>query len=154
MRKKIVTDDSQMTFFDILSRELETQVSALPGRLNVNLALNLSLKSALRSAPKSRDMVADEMTQLLGVEIAIGTINNWVADSHPHRIPVEYLPAFCVATCSTEPLEVLNTAAGVFTVRGPDALRAEMQRDQESKKAIDKRIRQKEALIRALEGKP
>jgi len=45
-------------------------------------------------------------------------------------------------------------SAGVFTVRGPDALRAEMQKDVEIRKGIDKRIRQKEALIKVLEGKP
>lgn len=154
MRKKLVTDNNQLTIFDILSREREEAVSALPGRLNVSAALNTALKSALRNAPKSRESVADDMTELLGIEITVGQINNWVADSHPHRMPADYLAAFCVATDSRQPLDVLNAASGVFTVRGPDALRAEMQKDVEAKKAIDQRIRQKEALIKALEGKP
>jgi len=154
MRKKLVSDDGQLTIFDILSRERDEVISTLPGRLNVSIAFNAALKSALRSAPKSREAVADEMTDLLGVEIAVGQINNWVADSHPHRMPAEFLSAFCTATNCNEPLEILNTSAGVFTVRGPDALRAEMQKDVEIRKGIDKRIRQKEALIKVLEGKP
>jgi len=150
-KKSLVTDQSQMSLFDLLKHDRELREETAPGRLNIAARLMAAVKLAIKDAPKSRETLADELTELMGYEITVHMINSWVADSHPHRIPAEVIPALCVATGSNEPLRIQAEAAGLFTLDGPDALRSEMQKDIEMKRRIERNIRQKEALLKALE---
>ncbi len=149
--KRIVSDDNQMSLFDLLSQERIERAKTTPGRLCISARLMAAVKLAIKQAPKSRETLCDEMADMVGAEITIHMVNSWCADSHPHRLPAEYLPALCAACGSTEPMRIMAEASGLFALPGPDALRADMQRDVEQKRELDKRIRQKEALIRALE---
>lgn len=141
-----------MSLFDLLRAEKEERAASQPGRLCVSGRLMAAVRRAIKQAPKSRETLADEMSDLTGADITVAMINNWTAESHPHRIPAEYLPAFCTATGDHEALRILNETSGVFMVKGPDALRADVQKDLETKRDLDRRIRQKEALIKELEG--
>jgi hypothetical protein len=141
----------QMNLFDLLSQNKEERAAVQVGRLCVSARLLAAVKLALKQAPKSRETIADQMTELSGFDVTVCMINNWCADSHPHRMPAELLPALCSVTGCTEPIRLIAEASGLFTLDGPDALRADMQKDVELKRDIDKRIRQKEALIKALE---
>lgn len=150
--KKIVTDPAQMTLFDLLSQTRAERDAVAPGRLCISARLMAAVRAAVKQAPKSRETLADEMAELTGADITVHMINSWCAESHPHRLPAEFLPALCAASGSTEPMQIMAEASGLFALPGPDALRADMQHDLEQKREIDKRIRQKEALIKALEG--
>lgn len=150
--KKIVTDPSQMSLFDLLSQNKAERDEVAPGRLCISARLMSAVRAAVKQAPKSRETLADEMAELTGAEITVHSINSWCAESHPHRLPAEFLPALCASTGSTEPMRIMAEASGLFALPGPDALRADMQRDVERKKELDRQIRQKEALIKALEG--
>lgn len=149
--KKIVDDPSQMSLFELLSQKKTECAAVQPGRKCVSAQLMASARVAIKAVPKSRETLADDMTNLTGQEVTVHMINSWCADSHPHRLPAEFLPALCEATGSIEPIRILAEASGLFTVQGPDALRADMQRDVERKRELDRQIRQKEALIKALE---
>ena len=149
--KKIVTDPSQMSLFDLLSQNKAERDAVQPGRLCISARLMAAVRTAVKQAPKSRETLADEMAELTGADITVHSINSWCAESHPHRLPAEFLPALCAATGSTEQMQIMAEASGLFALPGPDALRADMQRDVERKKELDKQIRQKEALIKALE---
>jgi hypothetical protein len=151
--KRIVDDYKQMSLLDLLLAERDELTSKRAGRMCISAKLLAAVKKAIKEAPKSRDSLADEMTELSGAEITVHMINSWCADSHPHRLPAEFIPALVSATGNSEPLRIMCEATGLFTVAGPDALRAEMQKDVEAKRKIEKDIRQKEALIKALEGK-
>lgn len=146
---------NQLSLFDLLSRgREERQAAPVEGDMNIHVRLRVALSSALKTAlPKSRWEIAGEMSHLLGVEISKYQIDAWVCESKDgHRIPAEYAPAFCQATGSLEPLQVLNDACKVFTVKGPDALRADIRRDEESIKAKQRELKKKVALLGALEG--
>ncbi|HXE96785.1 MAG TPA: hypothetical protein VN642_10290 [Dongiaceae bacterium] len=143
--------NSQMNLFDLLSLDKAERSATLPGRMGIASQLLAAVKTAIKAAPKSRETLADEMTELTGVEITVHMINGWMADSHPHRLPAEFLPALCSATGSTEPLRIIAEASGLFTLAGPDALRADLQKDVEHKREIERKIKRKEALIKALE---
>ena len=145
-------DNGQLSLLDLLTHDREERIATIPGRLCVSARLLAAVKYAIKQAPKSRETLADEMTELLGVEVSVHMINAWCADSHPHRLPAEFLPALCSATGSTAPLRIMAEAAGLFALEGPDALRSEMQHKLEAKRVLDKEIRRTEALIRALEG--
>jgi hypothetical protein len=149
---KTVSETLQMSLFDLLSQDRAERAETAPGRLCISARLMTAVKLAVKQAPKSRETLCDEMSLLAGVDITINMLSSWCADSHPHRLPAEYLPALCAATGSTEPMRIMAEASGLFALPGPDALRADMQRDVERKRELDRKIRQKEALIKALEG--
>ena len=150
-KQKIVTDTSQMSLFDLLSQNKAERDEVAPGRLCISARLMAAVRQAVKQAPKSRETLADEMAELTGADITVHMINSWCADSHPHRLPAEFVPALCAASGCTDPMRIMAEASGLFALPGPDALRADMQRDVERKKELDKQIRQKEALIKALE---
>jgi hypothetical protein len=92
----------------------------------------------------SRAQVAARMTDLLGEEITLSMLNNWTATSHPHEMPLSYLPAFIRATGGQRrTAELLSKHAGLFLLPGPEALRAEIQRidEQLQKLKIEKQKR-------------
>lgn len=156
-QQSLAESANQLSLFDLLAQEQAARVDE-PGESSMNIrarlrvALALALKTAL---PKSRWEIAGEMSHLLGVEISKYQVDSWVCESKEgHRIPAEYIPAFCQATGSHEPLKVLNDACKVFTLKGPDALRADIRRDEESIKAKQREMKKKVALLSALEGKP
>ena len=151
-KQNLVTDSRQLSLFDLLKQEQEQRGTSRPGRLNVSARIDAAILTAIRNAPKSRQIIAEEMTELLGLEITDDKLYNWTAGSHPHRMPGEYYAAFCVATGDHELLRIQAEAAGLYTLKSPDALRADVMKDIEHKRELDKKIKAKEALIKALEG--
>ena len=152
IKQSLVT--GQMNLFDLLSQEKEERTATAVGRLNISARLNTAVRHALKHAGKSREIVADVMTELLGYEVKVTTISNWVAESHSHHIPAEYLPAFCEATKNNEPMRILAEASGLFTLPGPDALRAEIQKLDEEEKRVAAEKRKHKLLLQSLESKP
>ncbi len=150
--KKSVIDERQMTLFELLSAEREERSESAQGALCVSARLMVAVKAAIKQAPKSRETIADEMAFLTGAEISVHSINSWVAESHPHRLPAEYLPALCRACGSTEPMRVLADAAGLYALQAPDALRAEIQQFDEAEAQARAEKRKRKALLAVLEG--
>ena len=142
-----------MSLFDAIRQEMENARSApIPGSLNIKYQVIAALTDALRHAGKSREQIADEMTVYTGEEITVHMINAWVCQSKEnHRFPLEYLPAFRRATDNLEPLNVASRACGAFTLRGPDALRADIRKIEEKKQAKKAEEKELEAEKRRLE---
>ncbi len=154
-RKRLDTQPNQLSLLDLLEKEVEER-SAEPGEgsLNIHIKMKAALSLALKQAlPKSRYHVSADMSHTLGIEISKYMIDSWVADSKAHKIPAEYIPAFCTSTGSILPLQVLSDPCKVFTVQGPDALRAEIQKDDEEIKLKRQDKKKKETLLAALELK-
>ncbi|MEB3167891.1 MAG: hypothetical protein VKK97_04075 [Synechococcaceae cyanobacterium] len=137
---------------DVLIQEREERQATAPGRLCVSAKLMLAVREAIKNAPKSRETLADELTMLTGQPISVHQVNNWTAESHPHRLPAEIIPALVASTGSIEPLRVLAEAAGVFTLPGPDALRAEVQKLREEEHKIATERKRRELFLREMEG--
>ncbi|MBT0664735.1 hypothetical protein KI809_10530 [Geobacter pelophilus] len=161
-KQKTDTPAGQLSLFEaIIMQEISVQNSPVPGSLNMRHQIIAALKYALRHAGKSREQVADEMTNLTGEVITDDMISTWLASSKPkHRFPLEYLPAFRRATGCMEPLNVTSRACGAFSLPGPDALRADIRKLDEQKqvkkeeeKAIDAAKRRLETLLQEVEGK-
>lgn len=143
-----------MNLFDLLTQDQAERSATTPGRLCVSARLLAAVKLAIKQAPKSRETIADQMTELSGTEVSVAMINNWTAESHPHRMPAELLPAFCAATGSTQPLRIMAEVSGLFTLPGPDALRAEIQKLDEEEKRVAAEKRKHKLLLQTLETKP
>ncbi len=145
-------DTNQMSLFEQLSQEREARIETAPGRLCVSARLMTAVKAVIKAAPKSRETLADELSFLTGAEISVHMVNGWVAESHPHRLPAEFLPALCSACGSTEPLRVLADAAGIFALEAPDALRAEIQQYAEAESQARAEKAKRKALLALIEG--
>lgn len=150
-RERFVTSAGQLGLFDLLQLERSERAEMQPGRLCVSSRLMAAAREAIRQAPKSRETMADEMTILTGQTVTVHMINSWVAESHPHRLPAELLPALCVSSGSMEPLRVLAEVAGLFTLPGADALRAEVQKLREQEARISSERKRRETFLRELE---
>lgn len=151
-RKKIDNHGpQQMSLFDLLRAGQETHAAQAPGRLCCSAKLRAAVGAAIKAAPKSREAIADEMAQMTGAAISVHNLNSWTAESHPHRMPAEYVPAFCVATGSIEPIRVLAETAGVYTLPGEDALRSEVQKLREQERQIAAERRKRELFLKEME---
>ena len=151
-KQKIVSDAAQMSLFDLLTQQREERVEQPCATLCVSARLLAAVKVAIKQAPKSRETMADEMSLLTGAEISVHMINSWVAESHPHRLPAEFLPALCHAAGCTEPIRVLADASGMYALQAPDALRAEIQQFDEAESQARAQKRKRKALLAAIEG--
>lgn len=101
----------------------------------------------------SRAQVAARMTDYLGEEVSLSTLNNWTAASHPHSMPASQLPAFVKATGGQRrAVEVLSRHSGLFMLPGPDALRAEIQRKDETVRKEQSEIRILRYQLKTVEG--
>lgn len=143
----------QLSLFDLLQQEQEQHEQARPARLNILAQIDAAIKNAIRKAPKSREIIADEMSELTGERVTIGMINNWTAASHVHEMPGRFYAAFCVATSDIEVIRIQAEAAGVYTLPGPDALRAEIQKLDEETKKLQVQKRKRLAFLQELEVK-
>jgi len=144
-RKKRI-DKRQMSLFDVLQQcaASEANKEITEGDLDIANRLRLVLIRAIKESPLSRHQIAGEMSHLLGHEVSKTTIDSWTAESKErHRIPAEYLPAFCRVTGDREPIRLLAEHGDMFAMPGPEALRAEIQKftEQESKARAEKRKR-------------
>lgn len=147
-KRKQRIDTRQMSLLDILQRVQDEQEATQPteGRMNVAERLRQALAMAIRNCSLSRHQIAGEMSHLLGCEVSKTTIDTWTAESKEgHRIPAEYLPAFCKATGDLTPIRIIAETGGMFAMPGPEALRAEIQKydEQERKARAEKRKRLK-----------
>jgi len=153
-RKKIgVVDPRQMSLLDLLQQSQKPSVQDDEGRLNIHGLLCRSLTRSINSNGLSRWEIAGRMSHLLGTEITKFQIDGWTAESKEgHRIPAEYIPAFCKATSCLEPMEILAEKTGMFALPGPDALRAEIQKISEEEKRVKAEKRKYEMFLKEMEG--
>lgn len=122
------------------------------GSKNIAAKIRVELNLALKLTNKSRFEVAGEMSHLLGQDVSKFMLDAWTAESKEgHRMPAEFLPAFCEVTGHRGALSVMNEAAGMFSVAGPDALRAEIQKLDEDAKRLREAKKKRTQLLKEIE---
>lgn len=154
-RKKF---DNQFSIFDHIKR-LSEENSSHPteGQFKVIDRLRASLRSGIKASPLSRHQIAGEMSHLLGESVTKEIIDSWTRESdemngRPGRhIPAEYLPAFCHVTGCNDPLIIQAKMVGLFTLPGPEALRAEIQRLDEDINKAKSRKRKRVMFLKEME---
>jgi len=159
-KKKDSSIQGQMSLFEILKETMQQQtknaIASLCITSQVKTAMSEDLRHAIdeRGIEISRAHVAASMTDLLGEEITLSMLNNWTATSHPHEMPLSYLPAFIRATGGQRrTAELISKYAGLFLLPGPEALRAEIQRIDESMQKMKIEKQKRLMFLKELEGK-
>jgi len=124
-------NQGQSSFFDIIINNQQS-FPHRAGSLDVDRELREAVSLDLKRAPLSRWHISAAMSELSGIEITKSMLDSWTAESKEgHRFPAVLIPAFCIATGSTEVLKVLTRNIGVFVLPGEEALRSEIQRYEE-----------------------
>lgn len=94
--------------------------------------LHLRIKRAaaldLKACRYSRTEVADAIGRLIGRPVSTAQIDAIVAESHAHRLPAEWIPAWCRVTGSTRILEMLCAEAGLWLADDTEHDLAELAR--------------------------
>lgn len=140
----------QQSLFDYIRtlNEARRADADTEGTMNIRERLRCCLNRAIKDCGLSRAQIAGEMSHLLGVDVTKTVIDAWTAESKDnYRIPAEYLPAFCRVTESNKPIEIINEAAGMFSLPGPDALRSEIQRWSEAARKARSEVRKRELFL-------
>lgn len=120
-----------------------------PPSYDIHGDLKSAISSSLKRSPLSRYEVAARMSQKLNTDITKSMLDSWSAESKEwHRIPAEYVPAFCAATGSAEVMFVLvRPITGVHLIETHDLLQIELQRALEKVKDWQKYAADLEAEI-------
>jgi len=156
MAKSKIYLDNQTSIFEFLEKMQKEAASPekSPGGMDIDRAFRERVSEALRECRLSRYQVAARMSEMVGQDITKTMLDSWTAESkEQHRFPAVFLPAFCEAVGSTEPLRMLGQVVGAFVLPGPEALRAEIQRIEEeiTRKRAEKRRRL--TFLKEMEGK-
>lgn len=143
-----------MSLLDFLQRGNSANCgSSSLGSLNIEQRLRVALSEAIKRCHLSAHQIAGEMSHLLGETITADMIYSWTAESKTkHQIWAGRLPAFCRVTGDRRPLEILAETAGLFTLPGPEALRAEIQRFAEEERRARAEKRKREMFLQEMEG--
>lgn len=145
----------QLSLLDLIQQaeDLRPEEAEI-GSLNIHTRFCHSLTTAIKTSGLSRFEIAGQMSHLLGTEISKFMIDSWTSESKEgHRMPCEYLPAFCIATGNREPLQILSEFGGMFCMPGPEALRAEIHKLSEEEKKIRAEKRKREQFLKEIEGR-
>lgn len=126
-----------------------------PGSLSFNAELRSALARAIKECPKSRAIVAGEMTDLIygetageGAQVTVDQLNSWTAPSRDAwRFPLEYLPAFVEATAAQWLLEIIAERCGCRALMDAAALLAEIAAIDAKRKDLKRRRSDLERLI-------
>jgi len=112
MSKSRKKTDRQYSLFELISR-LQKSTTVHSGSLNIQFHLQGIVTECIKHCPLSRWEIAGRMSALVNQEITKYMLDTWTAESKEyHRFPAEYMPAFCQAVGSYEPLRFLAEKAG------------------------------------------
>lgn len=137
--------------FDVLTRDLfevPVELSPTPGALDCGETIRRVLADLIKKAAHSRAEIAEQMSLLTGKKITDHSLDSWTADSREGwRFPLEYLPAFEVATETRELTAWMADLRGCRVLVGKDVLDAEIGKLERMKEDAGRRIRQLKNVI-------
>jgi len=123
----------QLTLFDEVAKICEQEQQApATGSCNIQFTLKEAIAKSMSNCKLSRYEIAGAISNLLGIDVSKYQLDSWTAESKDgHRLPAEYLVAFCRVTGSYEPLKLICKKLGLFIMPGSDALRSEIHKLEE-----------------------
>jgi len=147
--KKICQNPNQLSLLNLL-QDLRPKTNKFAS-FNIDLQLREAISEAIRRCQSSRFQIAARMSELLGLEISKSMIDSWTAESREgvNRFPACYLPAFCDAVGSLEPLRIMVDLLGAYVIEGEEAILTEIGRIDDQKKKLSDR---EKALKTVLQG--
>jgi hypothetical protein len=122
-----------------------------PAREDTGTRIKRVLVRDLAECGLSRAQVAFDISQVVNRAITESQIDNYAAESKPHRIPIELIPAWVGVTRSHRLLDLLCEEVGLCAMSAQDRELAELGREQIHKERAERRLAEmKEKLWHAV----
>ncbi len=116
--------------------------STISGALNLNAQTPGMLSAAIKDSGMDRDEIALHMSRLTGDQISEDMLNSWTAKSKTQwRFPLQYLPAFEVASGTHLISHMMAEKCGGTFLIGADVLQARLGKRLSQKKQLEEEIR-------------
>lgn len=97
---------------------LDFDAYVAPGRFNDDALIRATITASIRKCPKSREVIAEEMSVALDVRVTAKMLNTYSADAMQlNRLPAAWLRAFCLAVGSDALMRCVAETAGYRLIR-------------------------------------
>lgn len=141
MTRRRSTDHRQLLLEGLV--EIPSQVGPRPGELDIDSAIRAAISASLKRSPKSRFEIAAQMSELVGQEISKFMLDAYSAESREtHKFPLQYLPAFVMATGDASILALLAEKCGCVALARSDMALLERGRIREEIERLEERERE------------
>ena len=111
------------------------------GSFNDGFALRGIITDSIRNCGKSREVIAEEMTQLLGSVVTSRALDSYTAESaQQNRFPAEYMRAFCHVTGNSALILHLIACSGLHAISDAEHKLLELGRAYLRRKRAEKNI--------------
>jgi len=111
------------------------------GRLNDESMVRSVVTSSIKRCGKSREQIADEMSDLLGIQVTARMITAFTAESKElHRFPGSWDRAFCQATGDNRLLVCRVEAAGFRVITAEEEKLLDLGREYLRRKRAEKKL--------------
>jgi hypothetical protein len=140
MKRRI--NDSQTTLDFNALFEIPKPQESIAGNMDYSFELRHLISDTLKACPLDRFAVAAEMSRLTGKEITKGMIDSWSAESRAEwRFPLEFAPAFEVATGTYALTEFMARKRSCKVYAGEDLYAAELGKLEKLKNEVNQKIK-------------
>jgi hypothetical protein len=105
---------SRLSLKEKISR---ASVNATPGSFDDDSIVRGAVAEAIRKSPKSREVIAEEISELTGRTVTLQMVNGWTGESQQsHSFPFRLLRAFCHVTGDCTPIHAVLERAGLLVI--------------------------------------
>jgi hypothetical protein len=130
----------------------ESASNCVPGALNDDLLVREVISDAIKRSEKSREVIADEMSRSLAIQVTARMISSFTAESKElHRWPGAWDRAFCAATGDTRLLFCRVELAGYHVIDDEEADLLELGREMLRQKRAAEKIAMLERGLQGME---
>ena len=105
----------------------------------------------LKDCRIERDIIAKEMSRLLGENVTISHINNWAAESKSnYRMPLEWSAAFCLVTNDYRVIKAAFRESGINILDDTEMVFYEIGKYEEEKRDRAAKLKEQRNKLKAL----
>ena len=90
--------------------------------MNDEFVIRATITKVIRESSKKRDVIAEEMSDLLGTKVTRRALDSYTSESaEQNRWPAQYTRAFCYVTGDWTLLRCVSDLAGLHTITRAEA---------------------------------
>jgi hypothetical protein len=121
----------------------------LPGSFDDESLVRGIITDAIKNSPKSRELVAEEMSALLGRTVTLRMLNAFTAEANEkHRWPFAWSRAFCQAIGDWRLITALVERSGFKIVKDEELHLLELGKQYLTRKLADEKISELERTLK------
>lgn len=145
----------QLSLPFMISKSFEYPAGSYRRAEAVREAVSLTLKDCQKRG-LTRNIIADEMTRLVGQTVSKSTVSNWGPDSKSgYRLPLEWAAAFSIVTNDNRAIKAAFSGTGINVLDDTEMIYYEIGKAEEIKReqAAKQKVHRNMLKERKMQGK-